>query len=67
MFIVFNKQKIYSYIVALSTVLVLFVISFALVNNENNIITTSANKKELPIYSVKTDKKDIALTINCAW
>lgn len=67
MFIVFNKQKIYSYIVALSTVLVLFVISFALVNNENNIITTSANKKELPIYSVKTEEKKVALTLNCAW
>ena len=32
-----------------------------------SIETSSSTNKLLPIYSVQTDKKDIALTINCAW
>ena len=67
MFIVLNKQKIYSYLVALSTVIALFVIAFALTNNAENTIVTSANAKELPIYNVQTEEKKVALTMNCAW
>ena len=45
MFIVFNKQKIYSYIIALSTVVTLFVISFVATNKvENKLIQTSSNE-----------------------
>lgn len=43
MFIVFNKQKIYSYLIALSTVVILFVIAFAVTNQANNMLQTSAN------------------------
>lgn len=45
MFIVFNKQKIYSYLVALSTVVVLFAIAFA-VTNENEMLQTSSNVEQ---------------------
>lgn len=65
MFIVFNRQKILSYLVAFSTIVILFGIAFS-VTNENAVITSST-VRELPIYNVKTDQKKISLTINCAW
>ncbi len=46
MFIVFNKQKIYSYLVALSTVVILFVIAFAVTNKSEEMLQTSANTQE---------------------
>ena len=46
MFIVFNKQKIYSYLVALSTVVILFVIAFAVTNSSNDVLQTSTNSQE---------------------
>ena len=67
MFIVFNKQKIYSYLVAFSTVVALFVFAFTMMQNSPNAIVTSSSQKELPIYCVDTKEKKIALTMNCAW
>lgn len=46
MFIVFNKQKIYSYLVALSTVVILFVIAFAVTNSSNDVLQTSTNTQD---------------------
>lgn len=43
MFIVFNKQKIYSYLVALSTVIILFVIAFAVTSKSQDLVQTSTN------------------------
>ena len=43
MFMVFNKEKIFSYLISLSTVVVLFVISFAVTKKNDEIIKTSAN------------------------
>ncbi len=67
MFIVLNKQKIYSYLATFSTVIALFVIAFTVTNNVSNTIVTSSNSKELPIYNVQTNENKIALTMNCAW
>ena len=67
MFIVFNKQKIYSYLVSLTTVVVLFVIAFTITSGNLSTITTSSNARELPIYCVETSDKKVALTMNCAW
>ncbi|MCI9177592.1 MAG: polysaccharide deacetylase family protein [Clostridia bacterium] len=67
MFIVFNKQKIYSYLVAFSTVVALFLFAFTMMQNSQNTIVTSSSNKELPIYNVATKEKKIALTMNCAW
>ena len=68
MFLVFNKQKIYSYIIALSTVAILFSGAKLFSNSEKEAIQTSASiNKLLPIYSVETNEKKISLTINCAW
>ena len=67
MFIVFNKEKIYSYVIAFSTVIILFVMANIVVNKDANSIFTSSSNKLLPIYCVKTDEKKVALTMNCAW
>ena len=72
MFLVFNKQKIYTYAVSLVTVVVLFCVASTLNkshSNNNNTVETSAteNKKLLPIYNVETDDNKVAFTMNCAW
>lgn len=67
MFIVFNKEKIYSYIVALSTIVVLFMIANILIDRNQDSIQASSTEKLLPIYSVDTDEKKVAFTMNCAW
>ena len=68
MFFVFNKEKIYSYIVALSTVIVLFITATVLSNMDNNTLPTSAKaSKDLPIYSVNCEENKVSLTMNCAW
>lgn len=33
----------------------------------NNIIETSVQRRLLPIYSVETSEKKVALTFDCAW
>lgn len=40
MFIVFNKQKVYSYLVAFSTVVILFAIGFS-ATNKNTVVTST--------------------------
>lgn len=69
MFYVTNKDKIVSVAIALSTVLVLFLLAATFKsNNFNNSIQTSAStSKILPIYNVDTEENKVALTINCAW
>ena len=67
MFLVFNKQKIYSYLVALSTVVALFIIAATFTNKSGEIIQTMSQSKLLPIYSVDTQEPKVAFTMNCAW
>jgi peptidoglycan/xylan/chitin deacetylase (PgdA/CDA1 family) len=67
MFFVINKQKIYTYLVSIVTVLLLFCTATTLNTNQNTIETSSSNQKLLPIYKVNTEEKKIAFTMNCAW
>ena len=67
MFFVLNKQKIYTYLLSVLTVIILLFIGSSTIKNEESIETSANTNKLLPIYSVQTEKKDIALTINCAW
>ena len=53
MFIVFNKEKIYSYIVALSTIVVLFMIANIVIDRNQDLVQASSTEKLLPIYSVE--------------
>ena len=64
MFLVFNKDKIQTYLVSVLTVAVLIGLA-----NMGGIktVTTSATTKLLPIYNVQTNEKKIAFTMNCAW
>lgn len=69
MFYVTNKDKIISVAIALSTVLILFLLA-ATIKSENFTsvqTSTKGTNKLLPIYNVDTDENKIALTINCAW
>lgn len=43
MFVVFNKDKILSYIISLSTVTLLFVMSFAITRKNDEILRASTN------------------------
>lgn len=54
MFMVFSKDKILAYLVSIGTVAILFVMSFAITNNNNNIIKTSANSYKENNNIVKT-------------
>lgn len=70
MFFVLNKQKIYTYLVSIVTVVLLFCVAGSLNNTSNGgntIQTSSAVGKLLPIYNVQTDQKRVAFTMNCAW
>lgn len=65
MFLIFNKEKIYTYVISLVTVLTLIIISTA---QPTKIIETSTKtQKLLPIYNVQTQDKKVAFTMNCAW
>ena len=66
MFFVLNKQKIYTYLLSILTVIILFCIAGSIGSEEATIETASTNKL-LPIYNVQTENKNVALTINCAW
>lgn len=68
MFLVFNKEKIYAYLVSILTVIVLFFSAGVFINNKESIIQTSAQaQRKLPIYNVNTQEDKIAFTMNCAW
>lgn len=69
MFLIFNKDKIMSYIVTVFTVVVLFLTASVFSNGtQEEVVETAANaSKLLPIYSVDTTEAKVAITINCAW
>lgn len=68
MFLVFNKQRIYTYLVSIVTVVLLFCVANSLRADEKIIQTSATNsKKMLPIYNVETKEKKVAFTMNCAW
>ena len=68
MFLVFSKEKISTYLVSILTVTLLFLgVANYQTRTEKTIETSSNTEKLLPIYSVKTDEKKVALTMNCAW
>ena len=47
----------------------LFLISVCLAGNSlvDNVIETATTNRLLPVYSVETDEKVVALTFDCAW
>ena len=67
MFLVFNKEKIYAYLVSVITVILLFFVANTTNINKNVQETSAKIQKLLPIYNVKTEEKKVAFTMNCAW
>lgn len=68
MFFVFSKEKIYTYLVSILTVILLFYTASSINLISDETIETSSNSERLlPIYKVKTEEKKVALTMNCAW
>lgn len=68
MFLIFNKQKIYTYVVSILTVVVLFGVASKLnVSTGSSLEVSSDNQKLLPIYNVQTNENKVAFTMNCAW
>lgn len=68
MFLVFSKEKIYTYLVSILTVVLLFYVASNINFASIRTIETSSNsEKLLPIYKVKTEQNKVALTMNCAW
>ena len=68
MFLVFNKDKIYTYGISIVTVILLFcVASVMLTSNKTTVMTSAGTGKLLPIYKVDTKEKKVSLTLNCAW
>ena len=67
MFFIINKQKIYTYLVSIITVILLFCMAGTLTKGKEIITTSSTNEKYLPIYKVQTEENKVALTMNCAW
>lgn len=68
MFLVFNKQKIYTYMVSIVTVVLLFFVASSMnKTQEKTVQTSSKTQKLLPIYNVETNEKKVAFTMNCAW
>ena len=65
MFLVFNKQKIYAYLIVFVTVISLFFMAGT--KTEDTLETSAKQEKLLPIYNVETKEKKVALTMNCAW
>ena len=66
MFFVFNKEKIYTYLVSVITVVFLLVIATSM-KGENTVETSTNNSKLLPIYNVQAEENKVAFTMNCAW
>ena len=62
-FVINLKQLIVTVSIAL------FLIAVCLAGNSlvDNVVETVANNRLLPIYSVETEKKVVALTFDCAW
>lgn len=58
-----RKHKVYSILL----VAILISTFFILKNNKEDMVQVFSAKKELPIYSVETEGKKVAVTIDAAW
>lgn len=63
-FRVFRFKEIVSTFLGICLLLSIIILSK---NCNNNIIEVAAQNRLLPIYSVETDKKEVAITFDCAW
>ena len=68
MFLVFSKEKIYTYLISILTVALLFFVTSNINWMESESVEVSSNSEKLsPIYKVKMEENKVSLTMNCAW
>lgn len=65
MLVVFNKDKVVTYLIAV--VCVCFMFCFISIPDSGIVQTSASLSEELPIYNVKTEEKKVSLTFDCAW
>ena len=63
-FLVLNKKSIFSGLVIVILTIVTCIGANSILGN---VIETAAQRRLLPIYSVETSEKKVALTFDCAW
>ena len=63
-FIVLDKKAVVNFGVMLLGIFSLIIVSISFYEKT---LEVANSKKLLPIYSVETDKKQVALTFDCAW
>ena len=63
-YFVVTKKKL-----MLSSFVILFgiIIAVCIAYGASRVVGTMQNKKDIPIYSVDTQEKKVAITFNCAW
>ena len=62
--VVLNKKYMRN---AVLLCIIFFISSFIIINFRGNTIEVSNTEMLLPIYSVETNEKKVALTFDCAW
>lgn len=63
----FHIFKVKDIIKGLMLMCIIFGVVFASNYFNDNIVEVASQNRLLPIYSVETDKKEVALTFDCAW
>ena len=63
-FLVLNGKNILSGLLIISVLTIMCMAGSSMVSN---IIETAGQNRLLPIYSVETPEKKVALTFDCAW
>lgn len=63
-FFVFNAKRILVSLLMISVLIILCISGTSIVNNT---IETAMSERMLPIYSVETSDKKVAITFDCAW
>lgn len=63
-FIVFNGKKLLRGLLMVSLLTVICIVGS---NMTKNIIETASKNRLLPVYSVETEDKKVAITFDCAW
>jgi len=61
----FNKNIVYRILIVIT--LVAISLTYSIIKNDKSIVEVFYYRKELPIYSVDTEEKKIALTFDAAW
>lgn len=70
-----NKKKMNSFFVInaknliVSVLIIMLFVTICLAGSSlvDNVVETASANRLLPVYSVETDKKVVALTFDCAW